>query len=234
MFSSTEVNVDPRQAVWQMHKYLKEVLNVHIEYKTVISAVDFPHLYSGIKVWQADKIILCTGEDLETLYPEYYQSLDLVKCKLQMMRTASQPSDWSLGPNLAAGLTLLHYESFLSCPSRELLKKRIENESPEYLKRGIHVMASQSAYNELTLGDSHHYGDTILPFDDQKTNELILQYLDSFAQFPKPEIQSFWNGTYVKKPNSKWHIGEVERGVQAVTGVGGAGMTLSFGLADLT
>jgi glycine/D-amino acid oxidase-like deaminating enzyme len=95
-------------------------------------------------------------------------------------------------------------------------------------------MASQSAYNELTLGDSHHYGDTILPFDDQKTNDLILQYLDSFAQFPKPEIQSFWNGTYVKKPNSKWHIGEVERGVQAVTGVGGAGMTLSFGLADLT
>jgi len=234
MFSSTEVNVDPRQAVWQMHKYLKEVLNVHIEYKTVISAIDFPRLYSGKKVWQAEKIILCTGEDLETLYPEYYQSLDLVKCKLQMMRTASQPSDWALGPNLAAGLTLLHYESFLSCPSRELLKKRIENESPKYLKRGIHVMASQSAYNEVTLGDSHHYGDTILPFDDQKTNELILQYLDSFAQFPKPEIQSFWNGTYVKKPNSKWHIGEVERGVQAVTGVGGAGMTLSFGLADLT
>ena len=63
---------------------------------------------------------------------------------------------------------------------------------------------------------------------------VILQYLDSFAHFPHPEIQSFWNGTYVKKPNTKWHIGEVESGVQAVTGVGGAGMTLSFGLADLT
>jgi FAD dependent oxidoreductase TIGR03364 len=234
MFSSTEVNVDPRQAVWQLHKYLKEVMKVQIEYKTVISNIDFPILRSGTKMWKADKIILCTGEDLETLYPEYYQSLALVKCKLQMMRTISQPSDWQPGPNLAAGLTLLHYESFLTCPSREILKKRIEIESPEYLKRGIHVLASQTAYNEITIGDSHHYGDDIMPFDEQKTNELILQYLDTFAHFPKPEMQSFWNGTYVKNLNAKWHIGEVASGVQVVTGVGGAGMTLSFGLADLT
>jgi hypothetical protein len=47
-------------------------------------------------------------------------------------------------------------------------------------------------------------------------------------------MQSFWNGTYVKNLNAKWHIGEVASGVQVVTGVGGAGMTLSFGLADLT
>ena len=79
LFSSTEVNVDPRQAVWQMHKYLKEVLNVHIEYKTVISAIDFPRLYSGKKVWQAEKIILCTGEDLETLVSVCLSTYFLIK-----------------------------------------------------------------------------------------------------------------------------------------------------------
>jgi FAD dependent oxidoreductase TIGR03364 len=234
LFSTSEVNIDPRQAVWQIHKYLKEKMNVHIEYKTVISNIDYPKLISGEKVWHAEQIILCTGADLETLFPAYYQSLNLVKCKLQMMRTVPQPSSWNLGPNLAAGLTLLHYESFLECPSRSLLMKRIELTSPEYLKRGIHVMASQTAYKEITIGDSHHYGDTILPFDDQKTNQLILDYLKSFAHFPHSEIQSLWNGTYVKLPGKKWHIGSISSGISVVTGVGGAGMTLSFGLTDLT
>ena len=97
---------------------------------------------------------------------------------------------------LAAGLTRLHYKNFAHCPTLAEVRRRFEEESPEYLRYGIHVMVSQHGTGELTLGDSHEYGDDITIFDKPIIDELILRYLGQFLLPPRLQIRSRWHGNY--------------------------------------
>lgn len=232
LWSTTELNVDPREATSKLHQFFSQTLGITIKYGTVISRIDFPRLISGEKTWEAERIYICTGSDFETLYPGVFGQSGMVKCKLQMMRTSPQPNNWTLGPNLAGGLTLQHYSSFAHCESVVLLKKRIEKEMLEYNSSGIHVMVSQTRMNEITIGDSHEYGLTLSPFDKSEINRLILKYLTRFAVLPNLTIAEYWNGEYAKLPGKTEFVHQPEKGVTIINGLGGAGMTLSFGLAQ--
>lgn len=233
LFSRTEVNVDPRQATHRLHAYLRSHMGVDIFYHTCITEVRYPELSDGRNRWRAGRIIVAGGNDLATLYPDLLQAAPLVQCKLQMMRTAPQPGAWELGPNLAAGLTLQHYASFAHCPSLPKLKQRFRTELSEHLQWGIHVMVSQTSLGELTIGDSHEYGPDPSPFDRRHINQLILDYLATFARAPDLRIAETWHGVYAKMTNGATELVlEPEPGVAIVTGLGGAGMTLSFGLAE--
>jgi glycine/D-amino acid oxidase-like deaminating enzyme len=110
--------------------------------------------------------------------------------------------------------------------------RRLNAELPEYARYGIHVLVSQNGSGELTLGDSHEYGDAITPFDDPRIDELILAYLKTFLMVPELTIAARWHGCYVKHPTEAYVVAHPESNVLVVTGVGGAGMTLSFGLAE--
>ena len=85
---------------------------------------------------------------------------------------------------LAAGLTLRHYRSFERCPTLPALKQRIARESPWFDRNGIHVLVSQNSAGELTLGDSHEYGNAVDPFDKTEIDDLILGYLRTFLTPP--------------------------------------------------
>jgi glycine/D-amino acid oxidase-like deaminating enzyme len=94
-------------------------------------------------------------------------------------------------------------------------------------------MVSQNQAGELTVGDSHEYGMTHDPFDRQFINQLILNYLKKFARFKDETVIETWNGIYSKLTNGKSHLLiEPEPGVTVINGLGGAGMTLSFGLCE--
>jgi glycine/D-amino acid oxidase-like deaminating enzyme len=98
---------------------------------------------------------------------------------------------------------------------------------------GIHVMVSQNGNGELVVGDSHEYGLTHDPFDREFINKMIVDYLGSFAQFRDNRIAETWNGVYAKRTDGETDLFiSPEPGVYIITGVGGAGMTLSFGLAE--
>jgi hypothetical protein len=141
-------------------------------------------LEAGDEKWEVDAAIVCTGHDFETLYPEMFRASGVTRCKLQMMRTRPQPEGWQLGPALAAGLTLRFYESFQVCRTLAALKERIAAETPEYDRWGIHVLVSQTAGGELTIGDSHEYGAAVDPFDRAEIDDLILRYARGFLQAP--------------------------------------------------
>lgn len=103
----------------------------------------------------------------------------------------------------------------------------------DYLKWGIHVMVSQNAKGELTIGDSHEYGFVFDPFDKQFINQLIIDYLKEFAVFKNWQVIQSWHGIYSKRTNSETDFTySPEGGVTIVNGLGAAGMTLSFGLAE--
>ena len=180
---------------------------------------------------QADIICVCSGADFETLYPEKFADLKITKCKLQMMRFVN--ADFKIGTSLCGGLSLIHYDSFKAAPSLPLLKERYQNEMSQYLDLGIHVMVAQNGKGELTVGDSHEYGLTFAPFDEAYINDLIITYLKTFALTDDWHLIQSWHGIYPKMTNGKTDVFfKSEEGVYIINGLGGAGMTLSFGFAE--
>jgi FAD dependent oxidoreductase TIGR03364 len=232
LWSATEMTVDPREAIRKLPAFLAEVYGVKFCFGQVVTAIAPPHFIAGETQWQADHILVCSGSDFETLYPSLYAASGITKVKLQMMRTAPQPNHWRLGASLCGGLTLTHYAAFSHCRSLAALKARIEAETPHFPQWGIHVMMSQNASGELVIGDSHEYGLNPEPFDREDINDYILNYLKGFAQVPSWAIAEKWHGVYAKLPGKTEFVAQPESGVTVVNALSGAGMTLSFGLAE--
>ncbi len=232
LWSPTEMCVDPREVIRVVPKHLQEQLGVQFHFSSPVSDVTAGALKtSKHDVFHADQIIVASGSDFETLFPEVFRSSGLRRCKLQMMRTVSQNDAWRIGPHLAGGLTLQHYASFAQCPSLAALKKRIADETPELNQFGIHVMASQNELGEVILGDSHEYGAQAEPFDNARIDSLILRELHKIIQLPDWTIVANWHGVYVKHAKHTV-LHDTLDGVSIVLAPGGAGMTLSMGIAD--
>ncbi|MDZ4810047.1 MAG: TIGR03364 family FAD-dependent oxidoreductase [Bacteroidota bacterium] len=231
LYSPDEMIVDPRVTIQRIPEWLSEKYKVEFAWGKAVTDIVYPDVYTGGDMLSADEIFLCSGADFETLYPDLFAEQALVKCKLQMMRMAAQPE--RIGPPLCGALSLVHYNSFKAASSLGLLKKRFEVQYPDYLKWGIHVMVAQNQAGELTVGDSHEYDNTHDPFDKQFINQLILDYLKTFARFSKENIIETWNGIYPKLTNGETDLViHPEQGVTIINGLGGAGMTLGFGLAE--
>ena len=234
LYSADEVIVDPREAIASLPGWLTEHYPISFHWSKCVSYISDQIVYIGNEEeHEADLIFICNGADFETLYPEQFAQQSVTKCKLQMMRLASQPGDWRIGPALCGGLSLIHYNSFKAAPSLPALRQRYSGEMSDYLEWGIHVMVAQNGRGELTVGDSHEYGRTHDPFDKEHINRKIIDYLRSFARFRDWTITETWNGVYAKLTDGNADLFfSPEPYVYVINGVGGAGMTLSFGLAE--
>ncbi|HEY6900698.1 MAG TPA: TIGR03364 family FAD-dependent oxidoreductase [Puia sp.] len=234
LHSTDEVIVDPREAIAALPGYLTEQYSVEFFWGKCVSYISDQIVYIGNEEeHEADLVFICNGSDFETLYPEHFSEQPVTKCKLQMMRLVSQPEDWRIGPALCGGLSLIHYNSFKAAPSLDTLRRLYTEEMPDYLQWGIHVMVSQNGRGELTIGDSHEYGLTHDPFDKDFINKKILDYLRKFACFKDWSVAETWNGVYAKLTDGEADLFfSPEPYVYVINGVGGAGMTLSFGLTE--
>jgi FAD dependent oxidoreductase TIGR03364 len=233
LFSPSELCVNPRAAVRSLPGWLAERFGVRLKFDTTITRIGPSQAQSADgRMWVFDRAVVCSGADFETLFPEVFVASSPSRCKLQMLKTAPQPSGWNLGPHLAGGLTLRHYANFTACKSLVALKARIAAETPELDRFGIHVMVSQNDANELILGDSHEYGIDIEPFDKSEIDDLIIRELRRMIRIPDWSIAERWHGIYAKHLAGPLFEAEPLPKVHLCTGTGGAGMTMAFGLAE--
>lgn len=233
LWTKDEVIVDPREAIWKIADYLESLDGISFEWNKAVTEISGNKVKTGNQTLEADLIMVCSGADFETLFPSLFAKTPITKCKLQMMRLVKQPDNWRIGPPLCAGLSFIHYKGFSVAPSLEKLRVHYEGLFPELLDLGIHVMVSQNGNGQLTVGDSHEYGLHLDPFDRQDINEKILTVLKSFSVFKDWTLESSWHGIYPKMTNGATEfIHQVSESVWIVNGLGGAGMTLSFGLGE--
>lgn len=233
LYSSDETIVDPREGIKNLPAYLKNYFNIDILWGTAVTNVTTNTVWSFKTKYNADLVCICSGADFETLYPAVFKEQPIIKTKLQMMRFVPNKPDYRIGTAVCGGLSLLHYKSFTASSALDVLKAKIESELPEYLKYGIHVMVSQNDKGELTVGDSHEYALDFEPFDNQFINDLVLKYLKKFMHIDDWTLQQSWNGIYPKMTNGATDLFlKVEPGVYIINGIGGNGMTLSFGFAE--
>ncbi|MCE9563461.1 MAG: TIGR03364 family FAD-dependent oxidoreductase [Planctomycetes bacterium] len=232
LWSPLELAVDPRQVIAELPAWLSKTFGVEFAFGTPVLGHSVPRVTTPDGERTVKRLVICTGADFRELAPVEFANSGLVPCKLQMMRSQAFGDRFQLGTHLAAGLTLRHYTSFAHCPTLPALARRLDAEFPEYGRFGIHVLVSQNGHGELTIGDSHEYGDAIELFDKPQIDELILNYLKTFLHVPDLTIAARWHGIYVKHPTAPYVVAHPDANTLVVTGVGGAGMTLSFGLAE--
>jgi D-hydroxyproline dehydrogenase subunit beta len=232
LWSTAEVCVDPREVVADLPASLERLYGVDFRYADPVIDVRTNSVTALGGRIEAGRVWVCSGDEMRSLFPDLLRQSGLIRCKLQMMRSQAFGTEWEIGPMLAGGLTLRHYPAFRDCPSLGRLKERVARESPWFDRYGIHVLVSQNGLGELTIGDSHEYGGAIDPFDKADIEGWILDYLGTFLDAPAIRIASRWHGTYATHPDHPYVILSPCPGVLVITGVGGAGMTLSFGLAE--
>jgi FAD dependent oxidoreductase TIGR03364 len=233
LHSPTELCVDPRQVVARLPEFLREAHGVTLRFGTAVTAVEMPCVRTaGGETWEVGRCFVCSGVDFATLFPAEYAACGVRGCKLQMMRTVPQPGGWRLGPHVAGALTLCHYKAFEVCPALPALKRRVAEQLPEYVRYGIHVMASQNQLGEVVIGDSHEYAQDVTPFDKTRIDELIVAYLRKMVRLPDPTVAGRWHGYYAKHPTEPFVSIGPQPGCHIMTAPGGAGMTLSFGTAE--
>ncbi len=230
LYSSMECTVNPREAIRKIPLFLQKKYGLILRFGRLVHEITHPYIRTQDETWRASKIFVCSGSDFETLYPTLYAQQNLSKCKLQMMK-AMPRQPFALGPSLCAGLTLRHYASFSKCKSLSVLDKRYDELEIGFKDHGIHVLLAQHADGGLIIGDSHHYFKTVEPFDSEAVNQLILKYLSTFLDVELDIIER-WHGVYPKISGTLNLDLEPEPGVTIINGLGGAGMTLSFGLAE--
>ncbi|MDX2037993.1 MAG: TIGR03364 family FAD-dependent oxidoreductase [Isosphaeraceae bacterium] len=233
LHSPTEACVDPRAVIRDLPAWLTETYGVRFFFNTAVTEIEDGSVRAGNgRSWDFHLAIVCSGADLETLFPEVFIDSGLRRCKLQMLKTPPQPGGWRTRTHLASGLTLRHYANFNVCPTLADVSARIAHDSPELDRHGIHVMISQNARGEAILGDSHEYDEAIEPFDKTEIDDLILRELRKVFHLPDWSISEHWHGIYAKHPTRVLFEAHPLPNVHVCTGTGGAGMTMSFGLAD--
>ncbi|QDT07860.1 bifunctional tRNA (mnm(5)s(2)U34)-methyltransferase/FAD-dependent cmnm(5)s(2)U34 oxidoreductase [Rubripirellula lacrimiformis] len=234
MHSPTELRVDPRTASANIAAWLTETGRADCHFETLISGVSDGRIEaSDGRCWRADRILVCSGSDLETLFPESLQKSGLKLCKLQMLKTSQRPPT-KPSPHIASGLTLRHYTSFNACPSLAGLRQRIAQQSPELDQYGIHVMASTFPSGDVILGDSHEYGDDISPFDKPQIDDRIIRELRELIHLDDWTVRQRWHGIYAKHTSLPIYHDTPAGAVDVFVGTGGAGMTMAHGLAEQT
>lgn len=231
--SPSEMCVDPREIISRMPGWLRATHGVELHFGVSVDQIA-PGAVSAAdgRQWDVDRVVVAAGNDFRLLYPDLYAQAGFRRCKLQMLRTVPQPGGWDLGPMVAGGLTLRHYHAFRVCQTLANLERRIEEESPELNRYGIHVMASQNGRGEVILGDSHEYDEQVTPFDKALIDELVFREIRRIADLPDWTIQERWHGIYPVTPGGIEYVAEPEPDVHLAIASGGCGMTMSFGLAE--
>jgi FAD dependent oxidoreductase TIGR03364 len=231
--SEDEIIIDPREGIKKLPAYLTEKYNVQFIWGTVVTSIVAKTVVTAQKKYNADLICVCSGADFETLYPALFKEQSITKTKLQMMRFKHKDPNYQLGASICGGLSLLHYKSFKASSALTRLRIKLEAELPEYFKYGIHVMVAQNAQGELTVGDSHEYALDFEPFDKIEINNMILNYLKQLVHIEDWEMIQSWNGVYPIMTNGDTDLFlKADDGVYILNGIGGHGMTMSFGYAE--
>ncbi len=225
------MKVDQRNAMGRFSSWLESTYDVDFHFSSEVIEINFPKVRTNRGVWQADHVIVCGGNEFKSLYPDHFARIGMTNCQLQMLRTPPQTGLQSTEPFVLGGLSYARYAAFQDCDGIEPMKQLLNQNFPEHIKHGIHVIAAQEPDCSITLGDSHHYGSDIPPERLPRVDQLILEYANSLVSLPDETINQRWIGQYASLPEKKFVNVQPEPGVNLVTITNGQGMTIGFALA---
>ena len=230
LHSPHELRINPREGIPKLLQWLCEHAGVHFEPSAHVQTLGEGWVQTPETCYQADHVFLCLGDRLQALLPEVWRAFELRRCMLQMLRL--EPIGVRLDHPMLTDLSLIRYPGFATLQETQALRVELTETYPRHLEEGVHLIVVQDADGSLVVGDSHAYGDDVVPFRREEVDQLILDAFQDLLPGCRPVVSERWLGTYVSSAGPSWFIEPVWPGVHAVQVTSGAGMSLAFGLAE--
>ena len=242
LFFPEELSVNPRTMVHMLQRFLATSPNYSSHFQTCIGRLKkgnqerIQAFTTCGQEFTADKAIVCSGSEFQTLFSEEFEASDLTAVKLQMVRLRPQASSVIPG-NVLTGRSIRRYESFAQCPSWTEIKSR-ESTDCFASKWGIHILFKQEADGGIILGDSHQYAAAgqfdHLGFDLRADiNDYFISEGRKIMDLPSWKIEMMWHGVYCQTGLAAGIFTKtMDNHIHVATGIGGKGLTSSAGFAE--
>ncbi len=231
LYSPHELRVESRTAIPRLTTWLATAHGVEFRFGEAVLAVDTPHVQTARANYQAERVVVCGGAELNGLFANSWLPHRLRLCQLQMLRVRPEPG-FKLPGSVMGDLSLIRYEGYSELPQAQALRARLEKEESASLDHGIHLIVVQSADGSLVVGDSHHYGPVLPPFASEEVDALILRHLHSSLHLQKAEVTERWVGTYPSSATEPCLVEAPAANTRLVTVTSGTGASTAFGLAE--
>lgn len=239
LFFPEEITLEPRTVVHRVREYLIEQKGLHFFPKTLAVAVENGARHCTVRTsdgrsFEAGKVLVCSGYEFQTLFPEIYLNSDLQMVKLQMLLLEAQPMQRLFG-SILTGLSIRRYEAFSECPSYAAIKAAEDKDS--LVRRwGIHILFKQALDGSIILGDSHEYADAATAEDlgtglKTEINAFMLAEAAKIFHLQNGGVRESWAGFYTQCKTQEVFQHALGEQVYLLAGIGGKGMTGSAGFA---
>lgn len=232
LWSPHELRVESRTAIPALARWLEAAHGVVVRRGTLVRAVDPPRIETSAGMIEAERCVVCPGDDFLALFPQRLAAYGLARCKLHMLRVRPDAAHPRLTAALMSDLGLVRYRGYADLPEAAALRARLEAERADALAHGVHLIAVASADGTLVVGDSHHHAATPDPFAPEAVDRLILDELEATLGMAPPAIVERWTGTYATAADRLMLVDRPSAEVRIVVITSGTGASTAFAIAE--
>lgn len=234
LWSPHDCRVESRFAVARLAAWIEQGLGARFRRSTLVRDVQPGRVETTAGPIAAERIVVCPGDDLMTLFPDRIAAMGIARCRLQMLKVMPGEPGFRLPGSVMSDLSLVRYLGYAELPEAAALRARLEAEQPAHLANGIHLIAVQGSDGGLVVGDSHHYERSPSPFADGAVDDLMLAEMHRVLRLPGARVTERWMGTYA------WHPGHLmirdapDPAIRLVIVTSGTGASTAFAIAEET
>lgn len=234
LWSPHERRVESRDAIPRLAAWLAETHKVVFLRRTLVKGIEPGAATTTAGRIEAERIVVCPGDDLRTLFPETIDRLGIGRCRLHMLKVMPDRADFRLPGSVMSDLSLVRYLGYAELPEAAALRARLEEEQPAHLHNGIHLIAVQGSDGGLVVGDSHHYEWSPSPFSREAVDALMLDELRAVLRLPHAHVVERWTGTYAHLPDRLMIREAPDPAVRLIIVTSGTGASTAFAIAEET
>jgi len=229
LHGTQDLQLYSREAVPALVCYLQSQ-GVQFHFNTLVREARDGHLSTTAGEFRAERTIVCSGHDYQTLFADKLGEMNLKVCRLQMLRAAPQER-LPLTHAVLTGLSCTHYGAFSDLPSAAGVHAEIEAQYPVLNRHGIHLLVSPTPYQELIIGDSHYYGVDAPPFNNEEIDQLMIGLAEETLGV-KLNVLERWQGVYGSKGPGPFSATPIDGKTTVVLMHTGIGMSVGLALGE--
>lgn len=231
LYSPHELRVESATAIPQLAKWLSDQLGVRFFFGQEALELDVGRVNCANASFGAERVVLCPGTELAGLAAPYLAGHGLGLTQLQMMRLVPR-NNARLPSAVMSDLSLARYAGYTGLGVHQPLLARLQEEQPEALAAGVHLIVVQGLDGSLVVGDSHHPAQDVLPFVDSDINAIILREMGETLDIGECELAAMWLGWYPVGGTDDALVLAPHPSLRVVTVTSGTGASTAFGLAE--
>ena len=230
LYCGRDAAVESRAALGALRTHMEESRRYEfLPGRELVGVVDHAAIdHRGVH-YGGDRVVLCLGATLSGFAAELFENDPLRQVRLHMAET--EQFGRSLSTSIANGDSFRYYPGFA-----DLARDVLDDQPALAAQFAIQLLCQQRLHGGLTVGDTHEPDASGLFETWDRPMDIIESAARHVIGPAMPRIERRWSGVYHQMvdpaPDEIYFRKQVARGVCAITGAGGRGMTLAPAIAE--